>query len=336
MSEEVRSEQQEGSVDYSQLGSFFKYCSDDDCVIKGIFEDHKIRFTQPAALNDPLEFYPAIRFKDPNDKCRHFVCNGEKLPSEELRLHLQLVERQLNQFGILSLTKTPDSFDMWNLYANGHKGFLLELGGDFNIHQCMCGKDSRVYGIRKVDYVQKYEIKVDELINENGLIPSAEFNEQLFYTKTSRWAYEKEYRMVRPFADLPGWDLSDDKAHRDRRLHLFDFSLECLVSVTFGACMAIANKRRIMEACEGTGIQFLHAIIIRNEDGTCSVLCVHADTVPNLLEMPDVGLIAEQEHSEEGKKKPIVIASLDELPYYLGNEEWVQEYLENRRARLDT
>ena len=40
-----------------QFLTFFKYCSDDGRVIEGIFEKHKIRFTQPYALNDPLEKY---------------------------------------------------------------------------------------------------------------------------------------------------------------------------------------------------------------------------------------------------------------------------------------
>ena len=334
MNEAITNERREDSADHPQFETFFKYCNDDDRVIKGIFGEHKIRFTQPAALNDPLEFRPAIRFKDAGDKYRRFVCKGEILPSEEVRLHIQLVQRQLNNYGILSLTKTPDSFDMWNLYANGHKGFLLKFTADFNTHECMYAKDGRVYEVREVDYVDKYAVNVDDLINADGQIPVTEYNDRVFYTKTSRWAEEKEYRMVRPLADLPGWRPLDNKAHRDQRLHLFDFALECVASVTFGACMTISNKRRIMKACEGTGIQFLQAIIFRNEDDACSVLCGPADTVPNLLERPDVGLIAVQEHSEEGKKKPIAISSLHELPYYLGNEEWVQEYLENRRARL--
>ena len=336
MSEAVTSERRDGRSDHAELDTFLKYCSDNDDVIEGIFEKHKIRFTQPAALNDPLEFRPAIRFKDAGDEYRHFVCKGEILPSEEVWLHIQLVQRQLNAFGILSLTKTPDSFDMWNHYANGHKGFLLEFKGDFNTHQCMCGEDGKVYEVRKVDYVDKYAVSVDDLINADGQIPITEYNEQVFHTKTSRWAQEEEYRMVRALADLPEWRPLAQRAHRDLGLHLFDFCLECLVSVTFGACMTISNKRRIMKACEGTEIQFLQAMIIRGEDDACSVGCVTAGQFPNLLEMTGAELIAEQEYVEERNRQPVAISSLDELPYYVGNEDLVRQYLENRRARLGT
>ena len=100
--------------------------------------------------------------------------------------------------------------------------------------------------------------------------------------------------MVWALADHPEWRPLDNKAHRDQRLHLFDFDLECVVSVTFGACMVIPNKRRITKACEGTGIQFLQAMIIRGEDDTCSVKCISEEHFPSLLEMADTGLIAEQ------------------------------------------
>ena len=35
------------------LDSYFKYFSDQEEVIEGIFKSHKIRFTQPRAFNDP-------------------------------------------------------------------------------------------------------------------------------------------------------------------------------------------------------------------------------------------------------------------------------------------
>ena len=49
--------------DVSQVPTLFKYFSDHEDVINGIFMNGRIRFTQPAVLNDPLEFNPVIRFK---------------------------------------------------------------------------------------------------------------------------------------------------------------------------------------------------------------------------------------------------------------------------------
>ena len=57
----IRSQQR---FDTSKIDSYFKYFSDDENVFDGIFTHHVIRFTQPRALNYPLEFSPTIRFHD--------------------------------------------------------------------------------------------------------------------------------------------------------------------------------------------------------------------------------------------------------------------------------
>lgn len=168
MDGDKRADKPTSDAGQSQLPTYFKYCSDDTRVIEGIFACHKIRFTQPAALNDPLESQPIIRFRQRKGKYTHYVFDGIVFPSEEIWLRVQLVERLRNAFGVLSLTKIPDCFDMWSRYANGHKGFLLEFKADFNKPANMRGKDSKVYEIREVAYVDQYAINVDDLVDEHG------------------------------------------------------------------------------------------------------------------------------------------------------------------------
>jgi len=118
-----------------RIESYFKYMSSDQRVINGIFNDQKIRFTQPRALNDPLEFNPIMKFHDPQPHYTLYTFNGITLPSTELFYRIQIIEAQVNAYGILSLTKIPNSFDMWSQYADGHRGFVLELKTTFgNIH----------------------------------------------------------------------------------------------------------------------------------------------------------------------------------------------------------
>jgi hypothetical protein len=95
-----------------EFGSFFKYCSDSEKVIEGVFRNHKIRFTQPRALNDPLEFNPTILFTNTSPNYQVYELDGIKLPSIELFMRVQIIESQINNYGILSLAKIPDSFDM--------------------------------------------------------------------------------------------------------------------------------------------------------------------------------------------------------------------------------
>jgi len=121
----------------SELGTYLKYFSDDTKVIAGIFEKNKIRFTQPWGLNDPMEFNPVIRFNDDHRRRDVFLYNGITLLSEASFYQSQIIEPQINKYGVLSLTKIYDSFSMWSNYANGHKGFLVEFKKDFHKKSCM-------------------------------------------------------------------------------------------------------------------------------------------------------------------------------------------------------
>jgi len=325
-----------GPLDYSQLKNFFKYCSDDEKVIKAIFKEQQIRFTQPAALNDPLEFNPIIQFKQNGFNYWWFSLNDIFLPSEEFRLRFRLIEQQVNEFGILSLTKIPDSFDMWSRYANGHKGFLIELKSDFNKHSCMISPANKVYPVRKVQYVDEYSINVDELTDDKGQIKLEMFNDLMFYRKLSRWVAEQECRMVRPFSDLLGYVPLSNKAQRDERLHLFEFSLDCIESVTFGACMSFENRKRIRKACKGSRIKLLRAAIVRDEKDDFGkagkIVFLSEDSIPRSFYVSQFPLIVDTGHFED-QKKVMRIASLSELPYWEDNKEWVRQMFEIRKAK---
>lgn len=319
-----------------ELTGYFKYCSDDLRVINGIFRNHKIRFTQPAALNDPLEFNPIIRFENNGGNYNSFSLDGIPLPSEESRLRHRLIEQQINAFGILSLTKNPDSFDMWSRYANGHKGFLIEFKSDLNKHPCMLSQSNEVYPIREVQYVDEYAINIDELTDNEGQIQFEIFKDQMFYSKLSRWETEQEYRIVRPFSDLPDYKPLTNKAHRDKRIHLFKFSLDCIESVTFGACMSLEDRESIKEACKNSKIDFLQAIITRDEkDALGKVPKINlqsVDSLPRSFRMRPLPFIIETEHFEDIRRvKPI--SSLSELPYWEDDRQWAEQVYEIAKTK---
>jgi hypothetical protein len=98
--------------------------------------------------------------------------------------------------------------------------------------------------------------------------------------------------------------------------------------------MPDGKKRRIMDACKGTEIHFLQAIIVRDQkDGTGkppNVRLIPTDHFPNFLEMVD--FFTEEKYIEESKR-PIPLRSLEDLPYYANDREWVEQYRRNRNAR---
>lgn len=329
------SESTREDLDYLELRSYFKYCSGQGEILKGIFEDHEIRFTQPAALNDPLEFTPIIRFNNDADNYRRFMCKGVLFPSEEERLRSRIVESQINAFGILSLTKIPNCFDMWSRYADGHKGFLLELKSDFNKHSCMLSKKGECYPIHQVTYDNEYTVNIDDLVNDQDWTSYTSINERMFFTKISRWRFEEEYRMVRSLADHRDWHWLDNRRHRDLNIYLFDFSLDCIESVTFGACMPAENKKKILAACEGTGIKFLQECLIRDQKDRFGypgrVMLIPMNELPDFLEMSEFTM--EDKYTEELKKPPIALSSHEDIPYYASDKEWVEQYYKNRMDR---
>lgn len=246
---------------------YFKYFSDHDKVMEGIFKYQKIRFTQPRAFNDPLEFNPTLRFHDNRSNYQIYDLDGIIFPSVQSFLRVQIIESQINAYGILSLTKIPDSFDMWSQYANGHRGFVIEFKEDFYRHPLMKSKTGDEYPVRKVEYVDDYAIYLDDLVDANKEIPVEVIQNELFFKKTSRWEHEDEYRMVRPLSDSPDYKPSETKyqyPYTDVSVYLFPFDWDCVSSIILGVNMSIENKKIIMKCCEEHNIPLFQVYIVRD------------------------------------------------------------------------
>ena len=322
----------------TEFSSFFKYCSDNEKVINGIFRDNKIRFTQPAALNDPLEFNPTLKFSNPEYAHQLFELDGIKFPSLEQVYRVQIIESQINAFGILSLTKKPFSFDMWARYANGHKGFVLELKSDFYKHPCMKSRDGLEYPVREVEYDDEYILEIEKFVDETGTISLNVLQDEFFFKKTSRWVDENEYRMIRPFIDLPGYGPKENRTHRDDEIYPFEFSLDCVSSVIFGAYMSNDKKKQIVDACQHYSIEFYQAFIIRDQkdefDKPSRILSIPivklVESIDELFERGIHSFITDTDNIN--RQKTLKIREPDELPYDPDYVDNIIEYYKNRTS----
>jgi len=315
--------------------SYFKYFSDNPAVINGVFKDQALRFTQPRALNDPLEFSPIMRFKDAQSRYRSFDLKGVRLPSIQSFFRVQIIESQVNVYGILSLTKIPNSFDMWSHYANGHRGFVLEFKDQFWQHPCMKSKAGDEYPVRKVEYVEDYSINLENLVNTDNEIPTAVLHRELFFKKTSRWEYEHEYRMVRPLAESPGYIApKSNYPHTDTGIYLFPFDWNCIASVIVGANMSVENKQLIAQQCEKNNKSLHLAHIIRDVKDWFGKPCTIYITSLNQYKSEEIILQSEPQLfctdtvslSNQGT---VEIMNLNELPYYRDYEEQVEQLYQN-------
>jgi Protein of unknown function (DUF2971) len=313
-----------------KIDSFGKYITNDDKIINGIFEYHKIRFTQPGALNDPLEFNPIIKFKrskfNPYNK---YVYDEVYFPDVGFFHYKAFIEPLINKYGVLSLTKVPDSFYMWNMYGNGHKGLFIEFSMDFNNHPCMLSIDKKPYEIKEVKYKDDYSIEVDQIVTAKTLDnKNLNILNEVLNSKTSRWKKEEEYRLVRNLNDHPNFHISNSD-----EIYLFDFSLECISSVIFGASMPIKDKEFIKDKCRNLNIEFYQAFIIRDQKdftdtmGKVVIHKIEGDdekfSWQNIIKMDPSLFIGSLEELEG---KDIYLGNLKDLPYYHGNEEFVIEW----------
>lgn len=315
-----------------ELMSYCKYFGSSEAVLDGVFDKWKIRFTQPWGLNDPLEGTPALQFARGSDE-HSYEHDGITYPSERLFYRIQLVEALVNAYGMLSLTKISDSFQMWALYADGHRGFAIWFTEGFQNHSCMKGLDGQNYPIEPVTYVDEYAIDPDEFI-ENGKVDRERLVKAVFFRKTLRWKYEREYRMVRPLSDCgtytakPGLKTS----YRDGGLYLFDLAPQCISSVVFGAHMSVEHKHFIYERVKDKGIALFQSCLLfqKDDDGhQGKLLLIPIEQFGNAEAFfqlqPQVFSSLDSEYSAPPKEKRQV-DSLAELPYYQGFSTELEAY----------
>ena len=321
--------------------SYFKYCSNDSKVLEGVFRNQKIRFTQPRALDDPLEFNPTMRFNDSQSKYQVYDLNGIVFPSIELFFRGQAIESQINAYGILSLTKIPNSFDMWSQYANGHRGFVIEWKDDFWRHSCMKSRAGDEYPVRKVNYVEDYAVNLDDLVTTNHEILLEVLHKELFFKKTSRWKHEHEYRMVRPLSDSPAYKPPKTKyPYADVSVYLFPFDWKCVLSVILGANMPTENKRLIAECCDKHDIPLSQALIIRDHkdwfgrSSTVYIVSLDRDADKDRVLQAKPRLFCTDTISL-GNRSTVKIAKITDLPYYKGYEKVVDQLYRNLKADGD-
>jgi Protein of unknown function (DUF2971) len=317
----------------NELGTLFKYISDSSKVIDGIFKNHKIRFTQPAALNDPLEFNPAIRFNSENNSYKSFRCNGVYFPSMNEWSRFELIEPRINRYGILSLTDNPYSFEMWSHYANGHKGFLLELKVSSKIKPALQLEEGLSLRAHNVKYVTDYTVNLDRLSQGRNKIPFYKIRDAIFLKKIKNWKYEREYRIIRQLDECETYQPPPErKSYRDKKgVYLFPLSMNCISSVIFGVHTSKEIKREIIELCKNTSIVFMQTVIY-NDIGKINFLPVeHFGTIENYLSLlPQVFTC---DSIEENHRKPIIVSSLDKIPYVNSQRnDWESYY----KKKMDT
>lgn len=186
-----------------------------------------IRFTQPAAFNDPFEFKPCIESEISQAHLRSYVeKNFDEILKRELKEYpilsgslsyegavelLSPLKSRLSELfqllqpkylpsvssaidsafnknvGVLSLSEVSDSLLMWGHYTENHEGFVVGFDQGHQFFSVRRGPDDDFGFLRQVKYCQ----------NRPNVSLADTTGADWFETKSTEWAYEREWRMMR-------------------------------------------------------------------------------------------------------------------------------------------
>jgi Protein of unknown function (DUF2971) len=233
-------------------------------------QDRLVRFTPPAAFNDPFELSPVVdsAFKKPKKTGKvatGFSSTIQQLQSTLYRQGKVLADNLVNsralvqsltsdKFGVLSLSKRRDSLLMWAHYASQHEGFIIEFE---STHPWFSQKEF-VPGYGNVGFLRKVKYSPERpKIHAKG---TAQFGfskgarpEDIFFAKSRQWAYENEWRIVMLLA----------RATKiiEGATHLFEVPSAAISAVILGARIAPSDQEKIVSHLSNT--QLAHVSLIR-------------------------------------------------------------------------
>lgn len=178
------------------------------------------------ALNDPFEGM----YSEEITQLAKFLGKTFKVDSSEVVESLEKIKDFKNTLGIYSLSMTFSDELMWAHYANSHKGFCIE-------YETTKIKDKylapQMVTELKVDYNPKPQTLTYLDINENNKI-----FKKLFATKSLKWGYEEEIRLIFDSFELK------------------DYHPSALTGIYFGTRFPSKKKQQLINSLTNRDVRF--------------------------------------------------------------------------------
>ena len=159
-------------------------------------------FSPPSKLNDPVDCRPTFQLDaSEQDMLEYFKRRARGRSKEQRAWAAQRIQdenwwykywqREADRHGHYCLAASRDVPLMWGHYANGHRGYCLELAiQDADWHWLL---PHRVFYSDSRPVVSTREL----LLNAGRTTPPPGYMERVFLTKDKTWAYESERRIIR-------------------------------------------------------------------------------------------------------------------------------------------
>jgi len=191
-----------------RIGRLYKYMAPDHVGRDDLLGHETAYFAKPSELNDPFECRPHIpepsRIKR-DSFIRDLVKRHESTPGVKPgvhgRRHLQAKldrdflskthQKSMENTGIFCVSRRNDILPLWSLYADGHKGFCVEIETTDNHMDPLTAAFEVIYRddrpIVSIDDIRS--LGNDTLVTEQAMANS-------LCTKSAEWSFEHEFRAI--------------------------------------------------------------------------------------------------------------------------------------------
>jgi hypothetical protein len=225
-----------------------------------VIDNFRIRFTQPAALNDPFESALLVDAAAYDEVSLFIEAKREEIIKElnpstdaewkeledavlELHRHAQaqmkpvmigrhIVELINRAQGVLSLSRANNSLLMWAHYGDSHQGYVIGLDETHPFFR----EPDRFGNVTKPNNVIYTSRRMPVLAG------SVDFYEQLLCYKSLEWAYEQEVRIFRTFGNP-----EDFAKNGSDQVHLFNLPRECIKEIYIGANASAETRKKVLQ-----------------------------------------------------------------------------------------
>jgi hypothetical protein len=186
--------------------ALYKYSSHEHLErLRVIILEHELYLPTLKELNDPADGLPKLALQSEDEMASFFYDQYMRLhpnlsPAERqmqaeiirynVRHHtpdalqprmVEVLDAELQEYRIYSLTKRYDNMNLWAQYAGQHCGYCLEFENDGPLFE----------KAKEVSYLRPSDMEV--LVTDPGIR-----NGDFFFCKTLDWANEEEVRLVLP------------------------------------------------------------------------------------------------------------------------------------------
>ena len=149
--------------------------------------------------------------------------------------------------GVFCMSKYSDDILMWSHYASSHFGVVIEIDT----------RNEFFINLNKVNY----DIKRPSIdVNKDHLIESEriKYAQDIFFTKSKAWEYEKEYRDVKRLDYGENANSIDELGYP---IVLFEFPISIIKGIIFGSKMCEEEKDEYIYSIKNLGynIEFKEA-----------------------------------------------------------------------------